>query len=174
MGELSFLRILFEKTQKREKERTEKRERKDSDHYTANSSDMALSPGDPNSYSRPDLVTTKHLHLDLFVDFQQKVLRGSAVLTLERKDPAATSVLLDANKLQVSSVVDEATGGALDFTVDSPSINGEKLEVKLPSPGVDGTQFKIRVNYSTTSGTTALEWLSPEQTADKQGPFLFS
>jgi len=135
---------------------------------------MALSPGDPNSYSRPDLVTTKHLHLDLFVDFQQKVLRGSAVLTLERKDPTATSVLLDANKLQVSSVVDEATGGALDFTVDSPSINGEKLEVKLPSPGVDGTQLKIRVNYSTTSGTTALEWLSPEQTADKQGPFLFS
>ena len=87
-------------------------------------------------------VTTKHLHLDLFVDFQQKVskvfqvphtkekqcavffilisskilnvkdeqeiypfwkvLRGSAVLTLERKDPAATSVLLDANKLQVN------------------------------------------------------------------------
>ena len=32
---------------------------------------------------------------------------------------------------KVSSVVDEATGGALDFTVDSPSINGEKLEVKV-------------------------------------------
>ena len=28
-------------------------------------------------------------------------------------------------------MVDEATGGALDFTVDSPSINGEKLEVKV-------------------------------------------
>ena len=32
---------------------------------------------------------------------------------------------------KVSSVVDETTGGALDFTVDSPSINGEKLEVKV-------------------------------------------
>ena len=32
---------------------------------------------------------------------------------------------------KVSSVVEEATGGALDFTVDSPSINGEKLEVKV-------------------------------------------
>ena len=52
--------------------------------------------------------------------------------------------------------------------------SNEITQVKLPSPGVDGNQFKIRVNYSTTSGTTALEWLSPEQTADKQGPFLFS
>ena len=32
---------------------------------------------------------------------------------------------------KVSSVVDVATGAALDFTLDSPSINGEKLEVKL-------------------------------------------
>ena len=30
---------------------------------------------------------------------------------------------------KVSSVVDAATGGALDFTVDSPSVNGEKMEV---------------------------------------------
>jgi len=135
---------------------------------------MALSPTDPNSYSRPDLVTTKHLHLDLLVDFEQKVLRGNASLTLERKNSSATSVLLDVNKLQVSSVVDAVTGAALDFTVDSPSINGEKLEVKLPSAGAEGNQFKIRVSYSTTSGSTALEWLSPEQTAGKQHPFLFS
>ena len=34
-------------------------------------------------------------------------------------------------RLKVSSVVDIATGAALDFTVDSPSVNGEKLEVEL-------------------------------------------
>ena len=48
------------------------------------------------------------------------------------------------------------------------------IQVKLPSAGVEGNQFKIRVSYSTTSGSTALEWLSPEQTAGKQHPFLFS
>ena len=31
-----------------------------------------------------------------------KVLRGNCSLTLERKNPSATSVLLDVNKLQVS------------------------------------------------------------------------
>ena len=32
---------------------------------------------------------------------------------------------------KVSSVVETSTGTPLDFTVDSPSINGEKLEVEL-------------------------------------------
>ena len=32
----------------------------------------------------------------------KKVLRGNASLTLERRDPNATSVLLDVNKLKVS------------------------------------------------------------------------
>ena len=46
--------------------------------------------------------------------------------------------------------------------------------MKLPSAGVEGNQFKITVSYSTTNGSTALGWLTPEQTADKQHPFLFS
>ena len=48
----------------------------------------------------------------------------------------------------------------------------EIIQVKLPSAGVEGNQFKIMVSYSTTSGSTALEWLSPEQTAGMQHPFF--
>ena len=36
---------------------------------------------------------------------------------------------IDQKKWKVSSVVDTATGEELDFTVDSPSVNGEKMEV---------------------------------------------
>ena len=50
----------------------------------------------------------------------------------------------------------------------------EIIQVKLPSAGVEGNQLKIKVSYSTTNGSTALEWLSPEQTAGKKHPFLFS
>ena len=32
----------------------------------------------------------------------------------------------------------------------------------------------MRVSYSTTPACTALQWLSPEQTAGKEQPFLFS
>ena len=34
--------------------------------------------------------------------------------------------------------------------------------------------MRVRVSYSTTPACTALEWLSPEQTAGKEQPFLFS
>ena len=42
-----------------------------------------------------------------------------------------TILMILMMRLKVSNVVDVATGAALDFTVDSPSVNGEKLEVKL-------------------------------------------
>ena len=90
--------------------------------------------GDPNSYARPDQVTTKHLHLELAADFTKKVLEGHVILTLVRTDPAADSVLLDASKLAVVGVREEDTGADLKWTLDSPSINGEKLRVVLP-PG---------------------------------------
>ena len=97
--------------------------------------------GDPNSYARPDQVTTKHLHLELVANFTKKVLEGHVILTLVRMDPAADSVLLDASKLAVVGVREEDTGTDLDWTLDSPSINGEKLRVALP-PGK-----KVRLHF---------------------------
>jgi len=132
----------------------------------------ALSPGDPNSYSRPDKVTTKHLHLNLDVDFSKKALTGSVLLNIQRVDPTAESVILDVSKLDVIGVTEEDTGAELSFTKGSPSINGEKLEIQLPSGGAE--EMKIRVSYSTTPDSTALQWLKPEQTSGKKHPFLFS
>ena len=56
------------------------------------------------------------------------------ILTLVRMDPAADSVLLDSSKLVVVGVREEDTGTDLKWTLDSPSVNGEKLRVVLP-PG---------------------------------------
>ena len=61
------------------------------------------------------------------------------ILTLVRTDPAADSVLLDASKLVVVGVREEDTGTDLKWTLDSPSINGEKLRVALP-PGKEVRQ----------------------------------
>ena len=89
---------------------------------------MALSPGDPNSYARPDQVSdcldqknfvtvlisitsglnvqvvTKHIHLELEVDFHARVLHGHVLLSVERVDPAASTLLLDVSRLQIDSV----------------------------------------------------------------------
>ena len=132
----------------------------------------ALSPSDPNSYSRPDIVKTTHVHLEVEVNFEKKILMGNVLLSLDKIDPLAESVILDARSLTISSVQEETTGQTLDYTYGSPSGFGEKLEIKLPS-GSD-KKLKIRVGYSSSPEATALQWLSPAQTAGKKHPYMFS
>ena len=62
--------------------------------YAAES--LRFSPGDPSSYSRPDQVRTTHLHLELEADFISRVLHGRVVISLEKLDPNASSLILDA------------------------------------------------------------------------------
>ena len=133
---------------------------------------MALSPGDPNSYSRPDLVKTTHVHLELEVDFDKKILVGRVVLSLEKVNPQAETVILDVRDLNVSKISDESSGDSLEFTYGSPTGFGEKLEIKLPKS--EQKELKISVEYSSSPGATALQWLSPAQTAGKTQPYVFS
>jgi len=132
---------------------------------------MALSPGDPNSYARPDQVVTKHVHLELEVDFDARVLHGHVLLSVERVEPTASTLLLDVSRLQIDSVQDGESGSDLAFEVGSSCINGEKLEISLPS---QGEKFQVKVGYRTTPTSTALQWLQPEQTLAGTHPFLFS
>ena len=133
---------------------------------------MALSPVDPNSYARTDLVKTTHIHLDLEVDFTQEIFRGYVILTFEMVDPKATSVILDARNLTISKVSEEASGQILEYELGFPSGYGEKLEIKLPSSV--SKEFKIRINYQTSPKSSALQWLSPSLTAGKKHPYVFS
>ena len=68
-----------------------------------------LSPADPHSYSRPDQIKTRHIHWQFSVDFDQKVLNGHVVLTLEKvyeKGHNVTSLLLDGKSLNIEKVID--------------------------------------------------------------------
>ena len=49
-------------------------------------------------------MITKHLHLELEVDFHARVLHGHVLLSVERVDPAASTLLLDVSRLQIESV----------------------------------------------------------------------
>ena len=52
-----------------------------------------LSPGDPSSFSRPDDVLVKSLHIELDVDFKKQVLSGRVSLDAERINSTATSLV---------------------------------------------------------------------------------
>lgn len=123
---------------------------------------------DPHSFSRPQEAVIKHIDLDLKIDFKEKVISGIADLTLSKNDNTS-SLYLDTKDLQIHNVTD-AQGRKLPFLLhEKDSILGTPLEIDL-SDDID----KIKIKYVTSQHAEALQWLKPEQTADKTNPFLFT
>ncbi|MHA6205893.1 M1 family metallopeptidase [Dyella soli] len=128
---------------------------------------------DPHSYAQPDQVRVTHLDLDLKIDFPRKQLDGQATLKLDWKDAKAPSLVLDTRDLKIASVegVDDAgKATALKYALAPRDKElGSKLTIDTPRHPV-----QVRIVYSTVPTASGLQWLTPEQTADKKLPFMFS
>lgn len=130
---------------------------------------------DPHSYANPNEVVVRHLDLDLDVHFERRVLSGSATLSVDAAT-AANVVVLDTRDLTVVDVAWLTPSGraAAEFWCGDPdALLGCSLTVRLPTrePGEDLT---LKVDYETGPEASALQWLTPAQTAGQQHPFLFT
>ncbi len=128
---------------------------------------------DIHSYGNPKQVRPVQLDLDLTVDFERKVMEGSVMLTLARTEPNAPLVL-DTRDLSIQKVESAAQEkGPFEATPfelgAADKILGTPLTITLPS----GALF-VRIHYRTSPTATALQWLTPEQTAGKKHPFLYT
>jgi aminopeptidase N len=122
---------------------------------------------DVHSFARPDQARVTHVALDLLADFKARELSGTATLTVMRY-AGATQVVLDTRDLTIERVTD-AGDAALQFALGPMDpILGRALTVTLPSQGA------VVVHYRTSPTAAALQWLSPEQTAGKRLPYLYS
>eukprot|EP00808_Paulinella_micropora_P031593 g53817.t1 len=133
----------------------------------------AASEADPSSYSNFWEVVTESLHLDLRVDFSARVLAGSVELLLARTDSKVSSVILDTRDLTISAVQLLPSLQPLAFTLQPKDATfGSALVIWLPQDGA--LKHRIRVTYTTSPESMAVQWLPKEQTAGKQHPFLFT
>jgi aminopeptidase N len=122
---------------------------------------------DSHSHARPEEARVTHVALDLTADFDTKVMRGSATLDIQAK-PGAKQVVLDSRDLAITRVTD-AEGRELPFAIGKPDkIIGSALTVQL------GGAKRIVIHYASAPDAPALQWLSPDQTAGKKEPYLFS
>ncbi len=123
---------------------------------------------DYHSFSNPEQVVIQHIALDLTVDFDKKVLTGTAELTFEKKDEAAKLLILDTRDLTIHGVTSDQQ--VLEHSLrSSDSFLGSALEITLPEQG-----NKLTVAYTTSPDASGLQWLNPQQTAGGKQPFLFS
>lgn len=127
---------------------------------------------DFHSYAKPSAVRVRHLDLDWDVLFDQKILKGTAVLTVERFSQTEP-LILDTRELQIDKVETAVDGGAwasAAFTLGSSDrILGAPLTIPLPAKA-----NRIRIHYSTAPSASGLQWLDPPQTAGKKDPFVFT
>ena len=109
-----------------------------------------------------------HAHLDLEVDFENKLLRGS--VTHKFSEDRNTDLLeLDTKHLEVDSVIDQR-GNRLNFKFGNfDELLGSKFSIQLNIESKSVTIF-----YKTTNKSEALDWLMPNQTAGKNFPFMYT
>jgi len=123
---------------------------------------------DIHSRCEPERVRTTHASLELAIDPMQKEIRGSVVLSLDRRDVQAPLVL-DAKGLAIESVKGSDGGVRLWQLGPADKDLGSALTIELAY-----SDTSVRVAYRTTSRSDALQWLDPDQTADRAAPFLFT
>ena len=122
---------------------------------------------DIHSFAQPEVARVTHVALDLTADFAAKRIGGTATLDVQAA-PGAREIVLDSKGLEIANVTDDK-GRDLPYTEGDADPNlGAPLTVTL-----DGAK-QIRIAYKSGPEAAALQWLSPQQTAGKQHPFLFS
>ena len=124
---------------------------------------------DVHSYSNPAEAVAKHLDLDIKVDFDTQTISGKATWTIDNISKG-NEIIFDENTLNITKVTlgdnEKKTkfesGAATEF-------HGKPLRITI-----EPNTTKVTIYYSTTKESIALQWLKPEQTADKKHPFVFS
>ena len=122
---------------------------------------------DQHSFARPLEARVHHVALDLDVDFDAKRVSGTATLDLDVAEDA-TEIVLDTRDLTINAIT--APGGAaLDYEVGEGTEElGQPLTIQL-----DGNE-RVVIDYVSAENSDALQFLTPEQTAGKDHPYLFS
>ena len=128
---------------------------------------------DKFTYANYDEVRMSHLSLNLDVNFDEKTLDGTATIDFKPIIANAHILSLDTKDLTIRSVHGLDRNGkwsALDYNLrDKDEMLGTGLDIPF-SKGMN----KVRIDYHTSPTAEGLQWLSPEQTAGKKQPYLFS
>ena len=117
-------------------------------------------------------VQLSHIDLDLDVNFFAKILDGIATLDFERVKDGSDTLVLDTKGLLIKAVSIEV--GDEWETADWSLGQEDPMQGKALSIDIGQTAKRVKIVYSTSPDAEGLQWLTPEQTAGKKEPFLFS
>lgn len=126
---------------------------------------------DPHSFRDDSQPVVEHLSWDVLADFGTRTLDAVAELRLRPGGPGrvpAGPLDLDTRDLVIASVTADGADAAFELAA-ADRVMGSRLRIELPAGAA-----VVRIGYRTSPGSTALQWCTPEQTADGTDPFLYS
>jgi len=124
---------------------------------------------DGHSYSNINKIRTKHLHLELDVNFENRTIYG--VARHEMLNFGTDTAIFDIKGLDIQKVtLGKDSEKETDFIIGTDNeLLGQPLCVKvLP------TTTQVNIYYKTNEKSEALDWLSPELTAGKKLPYMYT
>lgn len=125
-------------------------------------------PQDVHSFSKPNEARVSHLHLTASVDFEKRIISGVATWEVV-PSPGADSIIFDVKDLTIEKVLVDSVESSSYSLSQAVPIFGQSLKIPiLPSAK------KIVIHYNTSPSAEAVQWLTPQQTAGKKYPFLFT
>jgi aminopeptidase N len=123
---------------------------------------------DYHSYSNVYDIYTTHLHLNLDVDFERKVISGKAVHTVNNISET-NEMIFDVHQLKIDKI-ELDKGEETTFEIgENDELLGAALKVKVKEDTKE-----VTIYFETSPDSKALQWLNPQQTAGKHEPYLFT
>ncbi|HEX9983844.1 MAG TPA: M1 family aminopeptidase/hydrolase [Thermoanaerobaculia bacterium] len=124
-------------------------------------------PRDIFSHAEPDKIVTRHVTLDLTVDFDAKIVHGTARLDVVNLK-GVTQLVLDTRGLDIASVtLDDGT--AATFSLGPTGIPGQALTID-----VKPDTKSVTIAYASRPTADGLFWNSAEQSYGRVAPYLYS
>lgn len=133
---------------------------------------ISVSSKDPHSYANIHQIRTKHLSLELEINFENKTIYGVARHEMSHSNTNTAIFDINGEIIQKVTLGKKGREKETDFVIgkmDADSILGQPLAVSIP----EGTEF-INIYYQTTNQSKALEWIDAANTLSKTSPFLYS
>ena len=134
---------------------------------------------DSSTYGNIEEIITNHLALDLEISFDNKTFKGNATHYMEVVSDNVQYAWFDAVGLDIHTVTapidNNGTFMTLHHNITTPNNNlGQAIMVELPEVAMKGAKYNITIHYTTNDKSTAVSWMTKEQTHDKTMPYLYS
>ncbi|MBL7983301.1 MAG: M1 family metallopeptidase [Flavobacteriales bacterium] len=120
---------------------------------------------DTHTHASASAARITHLDLDVQVAMDTRTISGTAGYAI--RPNGSDTIFLDTDGLNVAAV--RVDGQPVEFQLGDSTLLGRALGIPIKR-----NSKQIAVDYKTTSDAKALQWLSPQQTADRKHPFLFT